>query len=136
MAENYPNHQDHPERRVTDHLERKITELSSQLGTVEVRFTSIENRFNTMDTRLSEHKVLHEVLKSHLERNIELFDRIVQKQELNQALIMGEIQSLKDVDLRNKTTAKIVSVVILSIWAGIVYAGKTVIDFILSGFNH
>jgi len=136
MAENYPNHQDHPERRVTDHLERKITELSSQLGTVEVRFISIENRFNTMDTRLSEHKVLHEVLKSHLERNIELFDRIVQKQELNQALIMGEIQSLKDVDLRNKTTAKIVSVVILSIWAGIVYAGKTVIDFILSGFNH
>jgi len=136
MAENYPNHQDHPERRVTDHLERKITELSSQLGTVEVRFTSIENRFNTMDTRLSEHKVLHEVLKSHLERNIELFDRIVQKQELNQALIMGEIQSLKDVDLRNKTTAKIVSVVILSIWAGIVYAGKTAIDFILSGFNH
>jgi len=136
MAENYPNHQDHPERRVTDHLERKITGLSSQLGTVEVRFTSIENRFNTMDTRLSEHKVLHEVLKSHLERNIELFDRIVQKQELNQALIMGEIQSLKDVDLRNKTTAKIVSVVILSIWAGIVYAGKTAIDFILSGFNH
>lgn len=136
MAEDYPNHLAHPERRVTDHLERKITELSSQLGTVEVRFTSIENRFNTMDTRLSEHKVLHEVLKSHLERNIELFDRIVQKQELNQALIMGEIQSLKDVDLRNKTTAKIVSVVILSIWAGIVYAGKTVIDFILSGFNH
>ena len=136
MAEDYPNHLGHPERRVTDHLERKITELSSQLGTVDVRFTSIENRFNTMDTRLSEHKVLHEVLKSHLERNIELFDRIVQKQELNQALIMGEIQSLKDVDLRNKTTAKIVSVVILSIWAGIVYAGKTVIDFILSGFNH
>lgn len=136
MAEDYPNHLDHPERRVTDHLERKITELSSQLGTVETRFTNIENRFNTMDTRLSEHKVLHEVLKSHLERNIELFDRIVQKQELNQALIMGEIQSLKDVDLQNKTTAKIVSVVILSVWAGIVYAGKAAIDFILSGFNH